>query len=113
MPTQVVIAMKCSPEKTLNGSGIINWFNNYGYLNEFLDACAENGVGNITYNNKTYLHEITFIPNKSWPKTLYLQALEANIYLGNPDDDGNYPIDGMCVTSEIRFIDGQAVELMV
>jgi len=102
----VVIAMDASPEKKLNGKGIIDWYTQNGYLNDFLEPFAVDGEGEMTYNKETRLYEIRFKPNESWPKTLVKQASEAHIALSNPDDDGNYPIDGHVVTAMIRSIDG-------
>jgi hypothetical protein len=104
----VTITFDARPEKTLTGQGIISWYTDYGYLSDFLESNAVNAEGKMTYNGKHY--EITFMPSEYWPKTLQAQADEANIYLGNPDDDGNYPIDGYVVEGKILFINGQAVE---
>jgi len=106
----VTIAFDARPEKTMTGQGIISWYTDYGYLEDFLRDYAVNEDGKMTYNKETRLYEITFTPNESWPKDLQKQADEADIYLGNPDDDGNYPIDGYIVQGKIRFINGQAVE---
>ena len=104
----VVIVMDARPEKTMTGKGIIDWYTKNGYLAEFLDQFA-NGVGEMTYNKKTLLYEIRFEPNESWPKTFEEQVDDANMYLQNPDDDGNYPIDGYVVEGSIRSIDGKEV----
>ena len=106
----VTIAFDARPEKSLTGQGIITWYTDYGYLSDFLEALAVNAEGKMSYNKESRLYEITFMPNEYWPKTLQAQAVEANIYLGSPDDDGNYPIDGYVVEGKIRFINGQAVE---
>ena len=106
----VTIEFDARPEKTMTGQGIISWYTDYGYLGDFLDAYAVNQDGKMTYNKTTRRYEITFTPNESWPKTLEKQASEADIYLGNPDDDGNYLIDGYVVQGKILSINGQAVE---
>jgi len=108
MSKAVVIAMHARPEKSIRGEGIIEWYTNYGYLNDFLEVFATEGK--MIYNEVTRLYEIHFTPNEYWPKTLQSQAREADIYLGTPDDDGNYPIDGYTVEAQIRFIDGQKIE---
>lgn len=104
---KVVIAMDARPEKTMNGQGIIDWYTNYGYLDDFLEAYAIDGK--MIYNDVTSLYEVHFTPNESWPRTFESQAKAADICLANPDDDGNYPIDGYTVESHIRFIDGQKI----
>jgi len=103
----VIIAMNARPEKSIGGQGIIDWYTKYGYLSDFLDVYATEGK--MIYNKVSRLYEIHFTPNESWPKTLEAQAEEAETYLGNPDDDGNYPIDGYTVEAQIRFIDGQQI----
>jgi len=108
-PKNVIIAFWASPEKKTNGQGIIHWYTKYGYLSDFLEANST-GEGIMTYNKTTHLYEIHFIPNESWPKEFFKQALEAHIYLSNPDDDGNYPINGIVVEAEIRSIDGYPVK---
>ena len=105
--TKTVIAFSARPERTMNGQGIIDWYTNHGYLDDFLETFALEGE--MTYNKTTRLYEISFTPNEAWPKTLQAQAQEADICLGNPDDDGNYPINGYVVTAQIKTIDGQAV----
>jgi hypothetical protein len=105
--SNVVIAMNARPEKSIGGQGIIDWYTKYGYLNDFLEIYATEGK--MTYNKTTRLYEIHFTPNEFWPKTLESQAEAADTCLGNPDDDGNYPIDGYTVEANIRFIDGQPI----
>ena len=104
----VTIAFDARPEKKLMGQGIIGWYTDYGYLSDFLEAYAVEAEGKMIYNGSLY--EITFTPNESWPKDFEKQCLAAHICLENPDDDGNYPIDGYVVESKIRYINGQAVE---
>ena len=108
-----MIAFDARPEKKNNGEGIISWYTDHGYLGEFLEAYAVNGEGKMTYNKVTHLYVVTFTPNESWPKTLEKQAFEAHIYLGNPDDDGNYPIDGYVVECQILYINGQKVKDLI
>jgi len=103
-----VVALKARPERDRNGQGIIDWYTKHGYLTEFLDQVAD-GKGEMKYNNTTDLYEISFMPNERWPKTFEKQTDDANIYLSNPDDDGNYPINGYNVEAEIVSINGQAV----
>ena len=105
--TKTVIAFTARPEQSVRGQGIINWYTNHGYLDDFLEAFALEGE--MTYNTTTNLYEISFVPNEFWPKTLEKQAQEADICLGNPDDDGNYPINGYVVTAQIKSINGQPV----
>jgi hypothetical protein len=107
-PKKVVISMDASPEKKMDGSGIVKWYTENGYLQDFLNDCSIGG-GEMIYNKTTRLYEISFVPNASWPKTLERQVSEAEIYLTNPDDDGNYPIDGHVVTGVIRSINGVKV----
>ena len=102
-----VIVFEARPEKQLNGKGIIEWYTNYGYLGDFLEAYASEGK--MIYNKETRLYEVHFTPNKLWPKTLQEQKDEADIYLSNPDNNGNYPIDGYVVVGKVLFIDGQKV----
>jgi hypothetical protein len=102
-----VIVFEARPEKKMNGKGIIEWYTNHGYLGDFLEAYASDGK--MIYNEKTRLYEIHFTPNKLWPKTLQEQTEEADIYLSNPDSNGNYPIDGYVVVGQLRFIDGHKV----
>ena len=104
-----VVALKARPEPTMNGQGIIDWYTNHGYLADFLEQVAD-GKGEMTYNNTTNLYEISFMPSERWPKTFQGQTDDANIYLQNPDDDGNYPINGYNVEAEIVSSNGQAVE---
>jgi len=109
MSNNVVIAFKARPEKKANGQGIIDWYTDNGYLGEFLEAYAVNSSGEMTYNKTSRLYEINFAPNDSWPKEHRKQVDEAEIYLGNPDDDGNYPIDGYVVECEIISVNGQKI----
>jgi len=104
----VTITFAARPEKSMAGQGIISWYTDYGFLGDFLEAYAEHGK--MSYNKETRLYEITFTPNKNWPKTLEEQADEADIYLGNPDNNGNYPIDGYVVEGKILSINGQHIE---
>jgi len=104
-----IVAMKARPEKDIGGQGIIDWYTNNGYLGEFLEAYAAGGCGEMTYNKVTGLYEIYFNHSEAWPKTLEKQAIELDVYLANPDDDGNYPIDGYVVESEIISINGEDV----
>ena len=105
---KTVVALKARPEREMNGQGIINWFTNHGYLGEFLEQFAD-GKGEMTYNKTSRLYEISFIPNAAWPKTFEEQMEDVNIYLSNPDDDGNYPINGYNVEVEIISVNGQLV----
>lgn len=108
--TKTVIAFSARPEKNMKGQGIINWYRDHGYLDDFLDAYATDGE--MTYNTLTGLYEISFTPNNAWPNTLQEQADEADVYLGNPDDDGNYPISGYIVTAQIHTINGHIVHVV-
>jgi hypothetical protein len=108
-----IIELLAKPEKETNGKGIIDWYMNTGYLGDFLEAYAAGGFGEMTYNKETRLYEIHFAPSEAWPKTLEGQVDEADIYLGNPDDDGNYPIDGYVVEGEIRSINGVDIRKML
>ena len=102
-----IIVFEARPEKKVEGKGIIEWYTNYGYLDDFLEAYASEGK--MIYNKDTLLYEIHFTPNELWPKTLQKQTEEADIYLSNPDNNGNYPIDGYVVVGQLRFIDGHKV----
>jgi len=102
-----VIAFDARPEKKMNGQGIIEWYTDYCYLSDFLESYALDGK--MIYNEKTLLYEIHFTPNEDWPTTLEKQTLAADISLSNPDNNGNYPIDGYVVTAQVRFIDGHKV----
>ena len=104
-----IVTMKARPEKKMDGQGIIDWYMNNGYLGEFLEEYAAGGFGEIIYNKQTRLYEIHFNHSEAWPKTLKEQAIEADVYLSNPDDDVNYPIDGYVVESEIISINGEDV----
>jgi hypothetical protein len=104
-----IIAFKARPEKEMNGQGIITWYTENGYLSDFLQAYATDGFGEMVYNKESRLYEIRFTSNESWPKKIHDQANEADIYLGNPDDDGNYMIDGYVVEGEIHTINGENV----
>jgi hypothetical protein len=104
-----VVAFSARPEKEMDGQGIVTWYTENGYLGDFLEAYAEDGFGEMVYNKENRLYEIRFTPNDAWPKTAQEQAGEADIYLSNPDDDGNYPIDGYVVVGEICYINGQDV----
>lgn len=106
---KVIIALSARPEKNMDGSGIIDWYTNNGYLGDFLEAYAAGGFGEMTYNKQTRLYEISFQPNEAWPKNEEKQDIEAHVYLGNPDDDGNYPIDGYNVECEIKSVNGRRI----
>lgn len=105
----VTIKFDARPEKKMGGQGIISWYTDYGYLGDFLEAYAVETDVKMTYNSGLY--EITFTPNESWPTKLDDQAVAAHIYLSNPDDDGNYPIDGYVVVAHIRYINGKEVDV--
>ena len=105
----MIISFTARPEKSVEGQGIIKWYTDTGYLGDFLEEYAQ-GDGVMTYNKSSRLYEISFTPNEFWPKTLEEQASAADV-LANPDDDGNYPIDGYVVESKIRLIDGMEVNV--
>lgn len=105
---KTVVALKARPEREMNGQGIIDWYTNNGYLDEFLEQFA-GGKGEMAYNQTTGVYEIRFVPSEMWPKTFEKQVQEAGIYLQNPDDDGNYPINGYNVEAQIVSVNGQAV----
>ena len=104
MSKNIVIKMKGSLDKEIGSQRIIKWYK--PHLEYFLDEYSD-GKGNMTYNTSTNLYEISFTPNEDWPRALEDQHQVADTLLGDPDTDGNYPIDEYLVVSEIVSIDGQ------
>ena len=109
-PEEVTIVLDAEPEMHNDGSGIISWYTKHGYLQYFFENFAQDEKGTMTFNKASENYEIRFIPNESWPKDIKEQRDEATYLLGNPDDDGNYPIDvhgeEFFVHGDIRAING-------
>jgi hypothetical protein len=106
----VIIVIDARPENKFDGQGIIEWYTENGYLSNFLEENSD-GNGVMTYNKMTHLYEIKFTPNEFWPLDLQRQIDMADIYLSNPDDDGNFPIDGYVVEAKIISINGVKVDM--
>jgi len=106
MSERVRIVMAAGPEEFKDGSGIIAWYVNNGYLADFLEEFAADNMGEMAFRPETGRYEILFEPNDCWPAAVTEQAYRAASYLQNPDDDGNYLISGRPVSALIRSIDG-------
>jgi hypothetical protein len=105
---EVVLTLNATPEKDMEGTDVvIGWYTNNGYLDDFLKDFANDGKGTMTYNQNTSRYEIRFSPNEYWPKNVKEQIRKAAIYLENPDDDGNYLVDGEFMLSSIRSVNGE------
>ena len=106
MQEEVTITFNAYPEKNKNGAGIIQWYVQNDYLDDFLSAFAKDKKGSMTFDNETGRYVIRFTKNEMWPADIKEQASDAAVYLQHLDDDGNYPIDGEIVDSIIRSING-------
>jgi hypothetical protein len=103
---EVVITMTAAPEAYKDGTGILSWYRDTHYLQDFLDEYAEGGNGTMTFHKESGRYEIRFLPNEFFPTDRKKQIPVAIQYLEDPDDDGNYPMDGVLVQGRIRSIDG-------
>lgn len=59
----------------------------------FLENFAKDEKGEIKYLSND-IYKIEFVPNEGWPKSLERQKEEAQIFLENLDEDGNYLVNG-------------------
>ena len=105
---EVVLTLNATPEKDMKGTDVvIGWYTNNDYLDDFLQEFATDGKGTMTFNTSTSRYEIRFSPNEYWPKNVKEQIRKAAIYLENPDDDGNYLVDGEFMLSWLRSVNGE------
>jgi len=105
---EVVITMTAKPEKDSHGTDVvIDWYTNNGALDDFLREVATDGKGTMTFNKSSSRYEIRFSPNEYWPKKVKEQIRKAAIFLENPDNNGNYLVDGEFMLSWIRSVNGE------
>jgi len=95
--------MTATPE---HGTTVIDWYTGNGYLHDFFEEVARE-VGTMTFCPSSKRYTICFSPNEHWPKHVGEQARLASILLENPDEDGNYLIDGHFMQGCIRSINGE------
>ena len=98
---KIIITMNAYPSK-----GIIDWYINNYYLDDFFEACAKDAKGTMIYNNESRRYEICFRKNEYFSKDIKKQAEIAADYLQDPDQDGTYLINGFIVRGIIRSING-------